>query len=192
MRVKTTSRYVISVLIADRVGILRELTAAVAELGGDIEGISQTVVQDYFTVIMIAAFPGRTAGDAIEAAIAGRFARGEASVAVRPYVAARPVAGGRERYVLTLSGRERPGILKRLTAFLADKGINVEDLFFRIAGPQVTHIGEVTVPRWLDIQQVQDELRDLMAPLELNVSLQHENIFRATNEVGPIRTMLNG
>jgi len=66
----------------------------------------------------------------------------------------------------------------------------VEDLYFRIVGPQVTHIGEVTVPRLLDIKQVQDELRELMAPLDLKVSLQHENIFRVTNEVGSIRMML--
>ena len=31
---------------------------------------------------------------------------------------------------------------------------------------------------------------DALAPLGLSTSLLHENIFRATNEVGPIRTLL--
>lgn len=54
MQSATESRYVISLLVADRIGILRELTTAVTDLGANIEGISQTVVQGYFTVIMIA------------------------------------------------------------------------------------------------------------------------------------------
>lgn len=190
MPVHDDSRYVISVLVADRVGILREITAAVADLGANIEGISQTVVESYFTVIMIVAFPGRMDEAAMAAAIAGRFPGGEASVLVRPYAPVSQSSGAGERYILTMSGRDRPGILKTLTAFLADKRINVEDLYFRIVGPQVTHIGEVTVPRLLDIKHVQDELRDLMAPLGLKVSLQHENIFRVTNEVGSVRMML--
>ena len=80
----------------------------------------------------------------------------------------------------------------RVLHYLAEKKINVEDLYFRIAGRQVTHLGEVTVPRLLDIKQVQDELRELMAPLGLIVRLQHENLFRVTNEVGSIRMILKG
>ncbi|MBI2438894.1 MAG: ACT domain-containing protein [Lentisphaerae bacterium] len=197
-------RYVLSVLIADRVGILSAITAAVTDLGANIEGISQTVVQGlpelgqgYFTVIMMAAFTHAVGEETIRNAILNRFGKDEASVLVRPYQAPRhachaprvaPVAG--DRYILTMAGRDRSGILKALTGYLALKQINIEDLFFRIVGEQVTHIGEVTVPAQLDLKQIQDELRQVMAPFALVVSLQHENLFRVTNEVGAIRHLL--
>jgi len=183
-------RYVLSVLIADRIGILSAITAGVTDLGANIEGISQTVVQGYFTVIMTVALPRAVGEDDIRHAILSRFCGDEAAVLVRPYIprARRPVEG--DRYILTMSGKDQPGILKTLTGYLTEKKINVEDLFFRIVGEQVTHIGEVTVPVRLDLKQVQDELRAVMAAFALVISLQHENLFRATNEVDSIRRLL--
>lgn len=183
-------RYVISVLIPDRVGILSGITSAIADLGANIEGISQTVVQGYFTVIVIAAFKTDIGEDAIGNAIQSRFRKNEAAVLVRPFDPAAQVASEGDRYILTMSGKDCAGILKALTTYLAGQKINVEDLFFRISGEQVTHIGEVTVPRALDIKHVQDGLCQTMAPLGIAVSLQHENIFRATNEVGSVGLML--
>ena len=46
------NRYVVSVVVPDRVAILRDITSAVADLGGNIDGISQTVVQGYFTGVV--------------------------------------------------------------------------------------------------------------------------------------------
>lgn len=183
-------RYVISILIADRIGILSAITSGVTDLGANIEGISQTVVQGYFTVIMTVAFPQAVGEDEIRRAIQNRFHKDEASVLVRPYTPRAQVPVEGDRYFLTMSGQDQPGILKALTGYLAEKKINVEDLFFRIIGKQVTHIGEVTVPAQLDLKQVQDELRAVMAPFALVIGLQHENLFRATNEVGAIRHLL--
>ena len=183
-------RYVLSILIADRIGILSAITSGVTDLGANIEGISQTVVQGYFTVIMTVAFPQAVGEEDIRRAIQNRFHKDEASVLVRPYTPRAHVPCEGDRYILTMSGKDQPGILKALTGYLTEKKINVEDLFFRIVGDQVTHIGEVTVPAQLDLKQVQEELRAVMAPFALVIGLQHENLFRATNEVGSIRRLL--
>lgn len=185
-------RYVISVLISDRVGILRDITSAVADLDANIDGISQTVVAGYFTVILTATFPRKPTADTIRHAIEANFGTGEASVVVRPYRAPRSNTRAVESapHVVTLSGKDRPGILKAVTAFLASRGVNIEDWFVQFQGPNVTHIGEVTVPDQLDIQQLQSELRQIASQLGLSSGIQHENIFRVTNEVGPISTFL--
>ncbi len=154
-------QYVLSVLVPDRVGILSEITMAVTDLGANIVGISQTVVRGYFTVILIAEFQHTIPEQAVRDAVLGRFRSGEASVIVRPFHTAKSAPAGGERYILTMSGKDRTGILKALTGYLAEKGINIEDLFFRIVGEHVTHIGEVTVPGKLDIKQVQNELSGL-------------------------------
>ena len=162
------------------------------DFGANIEGISQTVVHGYFTVILIAAFKNQVAEQTVRDAVLSRFHKDEASVIVKPFDPFVRATTEGDRYILTMSGTDRPGILKALTGYLAEKKINVEDLFFRIVGEHVTHIGEVTVPRCLDIKQVQDELCELMSAIGLTVSLQHENLFRAMNEVGSIRLMLHG
>ena len=51
-------------------------------------------------------------------------------------------------------------------------------------------IGVVTIPPAADLAALRAALDAELAPLGLSTSLLHENIFRATNEVGPIRTLL--
>lgn len=186
------NRFVVSVLVSDRVGILRDITSAVADAGGTIEGISQTVVEGYFTVILTAGFPDNAHEQIIRAALEKHFSPHEASIAVRPYIEgdhAFPKVS-RERYVLTVSAPGRPDILKPVTTFLAQKEINIEDWFMVYDDRGLTHVAEVSVPVRLDIKHVQDEFRQLLATWDVTVSFQHENIFRATTEIGPVRPML--
>jgi predicted amino acid-binding ACT domain protein len=187
-----TQRYVVSVLVADRVGVLRDISTAMTHLGANVDGISQTVVKGYFTVILTVTLQEPRPPEALQNAILRAFRPDEASVVVRPCTATvptPPVSHG-HRYILTLTGQDRMGILKTATTFLAAKGINVEDWFVQFQGTLVTHIAEVTLPAKLDVRQVQAEFRQLVAPLGLTCGIQHQNIFRATNEIGPIRRLL--
>jgi len=187
------SRLVISVLVPDRVGILREISTAISDAGGNITAISQTVVQHYFTVILTATFARSVQPEKIETTLRDRFDPGEASVLVRPQEPPRPASATvGERYMLILRGRDRPGILKTVTAFLAERKINIEDWHVVMTGAMVLHIGEVTLPGTLDLKQTQAELHRAMRPLGLDSQIQHENIFRATNDIGPIKRLLSG
>lgn len=187
-----TQRFVVSVLVSDRVGILRDITAAVENAAGSIEGISQTVVEGYFTVILTAAFPVGTSEQIIRAALEQKFSSAEAAIAVRPHVRSDEELKKipREQYVLTISAPGESDILKPVTAFLAEKDINIEDWFMIYDDTGLTHVGEVSVPVRLDIKQVQDDFHAMLATSNATVSFQHENIFRATTEIGPVRPML--
>jgi len=184
--------YVISVLVNDRVGILRDITGAVADLGANIDGISQTVVEGWFTVILIASFTRDISVQQVQSAIAARFQDADVSIVVRPHHPSRnrrsAVRG--DHYVVTFFGPDQPGILKMVTAFLADKGINIDDWLVLFDRPRVTHIGAVTVPDTMDIGQLQVEFAQVLAGLNMVLSIQHENIFRATTKVGAIKSLL--
>jgi predicted amino acid-binding ACT domain protein len=191
---KAKHRFVISVLVADRVGILRDITSALADMGANIEGVTQTVLDGHFTVTLTVAMDGVCKAESIRDTLLTAFAPQEASLVVRPFTRAAtsrsPVEG--ERYVVTLSGKDRKGILKTVTAYLADKGVNIEDWHVYLNGESVTHIGEVTVPRLLDIQHLQGDFQEAMRPIGMAVSMQHENIFRVTNEVGAVQPLVAG
>ena len=185
-------RVVITLLVPDRVGILHEITGTVADLGANIESISQTIVVGYFTVTLVASFPPGTELCAVRSRMRERFGEGETSViGVVPYTPpAVANTGACERYVVTLTGPDKPGILKAATAFLAERRINIDDWYLILSPPSVTHIGEITVPSTLDFGHLQTELAEAMRKAGLTARIQHENIFRATNEIGPIKALL--
>jgi predicted amino acid-binding ACT domain protein len=187
-----SSRFVISVLIADRAGILRDATTAVTDMGANIDGIKQTVVAGYFTVMLTASFETPYTVEDVRRFMDRAFDEEGATIVVVPYdegKTARPPVEG-ERYIVTLTGADRRGIMKAVTTFLADRGINIEDWDVRFEGSMVTHVGQVTVPSRLDITQLQHDFHHMTSELPLHSGIQHENIFRAISEVGPIKPLV--
>ena len=185
------TKCVISILSPDHVGIIKNITSAITDMGGDIDGMSQTVIQGYFTAILTAQFQQTLSNDEIRDAIQQNFDSGETSVEVRDFEEniTHPEKDGGDRYILTLTGKERPGILKTVTTYLAENNINIEDYFFTIRGDEVTHIGEVTVPAETDIKQLQGEIQTLVSSIDLVATLQHDYLFRAANEIFSIRQL---
>jgi len=187
-------RYVLSVLVKDKVGILQAVSAALADLGGDMDGISQTVLDGYFTLILTVTFAGPCSEDALRSAVQDALNDDEGDVVIRPYD--RPLNGAPTvqgaRYLVTLNGKRTVGILKAVTGFLAKQGINIEEWSVYTDGSRVTHLGEVTIPGLLDVKQVQDGLQEVVAAFGFTCGIQHENIFLVTNRVGAVRPLLRG
>jgi predicted amino acid-binding ACT domain protein len=186
-----SNRFVISVLAPDRIGIVKKITTAISDLGGNIDGMSQTVIHGYFTVILTATFENHFSQEQVRDAIQENFAPGEASVIIRDFEANAPMPPSleSERYIMTLTGKDRPGILKTVTSYLAENGINIEDYYFTIQGDHVIHIGEVSVPAEIDIKQLQGELQTLVSSIDMIATLQHEFLFRAANDIFSIRQL---
>ena len=57
--------YVISVISRDRIGIVADVSSALAALRGDIADLRQSVLRDYFTMILLVTFPAEVSADAI-------------------------------------------------------------------------------------------------------------------------------
>lgn len=177
---------VLSVMSKDRVGIIAAVTRAVYELKGNIDAISQTVMRGYFTLILTVAFPDESSPDEIRRKIEGEGHKGELAVSVQPRdlkAAQKPVVRGGEQFVLTIMGRDHPGIISRISSYLASRGINIVDLYAYTEGENFVMIGQVMLPSKHDVAQIQIDLGGLWRDTDMTVSLQHENIFSATNEV---------
>lgn len=184
------TRFAISVMSRDRIGIVRDVTNALAPWQANIDFVSQTVVVDYFTLTLVARFPEPHTADEVRAVLRHAGQPGELEVSVKvvdptgPATAAPSTKRPTDRFILTAIGGDRPGIVHHLAVYLAGKGINITDLYgVTTADQQFIVVSELTVPQQLDLTQIQLDIEALGRQIGLALTLQHENIFRATNEV---------
>jgi glycine cleavage system transcriptional repressor len=185
-------RYIITLMAANRVGILAALATALTELGGDLQEVSQTVMQKFFTIILAADFPDHREPQVIVDHIRG---------VCRPYgvevclkdpsreTLQPPPPGGVEKYFLTLTGHDTPGIIRQISARLAEDAIDIADLYAvrQSEDRSFVMILELAVPPGVDALKLQSEVEALGGPIGLSATLQHENIFAATNDPRPVR-----
>lgn len=179
--------YMITVMARDRTGIVRDVSAALAELGGNITHVSQTVMRGYFTLILSVEVPPQRTQLEIRQAVERSGAVGELEVNVRPYVEVVAAENsGAQRFTLSMQGPDSPGLIAKTTGYLADRGINIEDVYAYIYDRRALILAKVSVPAAVDVEDLQTGLADLLQEHGIVAHLQHENIFRATGEVSSV------
>lgn len=185
-------RYIITLMAANRVGILAAVTTSLAELSGDIQEVSQTVMQRFFTIIMSAEFPEHRDPAVIVDHIRGVCRPFGVEVNLKDPTLETlqdPPAEGVEKYYLTAEGEDKPGMIRQISARLAQEGIDITDVFARRAdnGRTFVMVMELAVPVGLNALTLQRELEELGSAVGLSAALQHEDIFAATNDPRPVR-----
>ena len=139
-----------------------------------------------FTLIMIVSFPAPPAEKKLLDDVARPNGRDSGlGVQIRPYrpEADKPAVPDGENFVITCFGPDAPGVIFRFSSLLADKGINIVDLYGQLDGGQFVLISQVQIPRQWDLAMLQADLEQLGAEQGYTVRLQHENIFIATNQL---------
>jgi glycine cleavage system transcriptional repressor len=183
--------YIVTVTAADRVGIVHSVTRTIDEQGGNILELSQTVLRDYFTIILAVEFPEPRNTRTLSAAIIASGAKFDLNVEVIDATAApEPVTIEGERFILTILGADRPGIIHGIADRLARHGVNIVDLHAKADGDRFSMIMEAFLPPDLEPGVVRDELDAYGRDLGLEAFVQHENIFLATTEPSPVRVGL--
>jgi len=184
-------RFITSVLVPDRVGLLRDVTRGVFSLEGNIGSIRQTVIDGYFNLVFTSEHPRPVCPEALRTLLDSTL-ESEAVVTVLDCPETRPpvVATG-SRFVVMTRGDDKPGTIFAITSFLVDHGVNIEDwMVEQEENGQVVYIAQVVVPEAVDFRKIQENFREAMSKLGLIGLLCHENIFRATNEIGPIKALI--
>lgn len=179
--------YILTVMAQDRVGIVRDVSSAIAGQDGNITHLSQTVMRGYFTLIISAEMPDERTQLEIRQAVERSGAVGEFEVSIRPYVESVPCEMCfPDRFTLSMQGTDQKGIIARTTTYLAECAINVEDFYSYVHDGVLLMLAQVSVPTGVDLEVVQTGLEQVGREFGLIVHFQHENIFRATSDVRPI------
>ena len=110
MKTRFEHAYVLDIMAEDRPGIIARVSGVLKRLGGNIDQCSQTVLEGYFTLILVVSLPKPVEPEDLAREVRGKEVEG-LQVLVRPFdasVAARP-APAAEPFVITAFGRELSG-----------------------------------------------------------------------------------
>jgi glycine cleavage system transcriptional repressor len=184
-------RYVLVLTAVNRIGILAAVATALSELGAAIVEVSQTLVQGFFTIILSADFPEGRDPEVIVAHLEGVCRPFGVTVMLRDpqsdAVSSRNEQG--ERYFLTLTGRDAPGVLAKISGRLARDQIDIIELYGlrRAEDGTFAIVFELDVPRGIDAADVCGGIEELGGSIGLRALLEHASQFGESNELRPVR-----
>lgn len=186
-------QYILSVLATNRTGILAALTNALDELGGNTLDVSQAVIRQFFTMIVAAEFPESRDPEVIIDHIRAVCRPFGAEVALKDpagEVVFDPIepTPDRQRYVLTISGPDRPGVLRFLAHRLAQEGIDLVDLQGQRRDTDHVFLFsmELAAPLGIDALKLCRELQSEFEKDGITVSLQHRRVLAALAHPEPM------
>lgn len=181
-----SSRFALSVMCRDSVGLVARLTDGVWRLHGEIETLQQGVLQGYFVFTLLAEFPGDISEQTIRQTIESAGQAGEFVVGILPreQKVASPAQTGTSFILTVLSEREDVApVLRKITSYLSDHRINIEGLSCTPGQPRSVITARLTVPGAVDIHNARLDLQEILRSDEVTLSLVHEDIFAATSRI---------
>jgi glycine cleavage system transcriptional repressor len=146
----------VTVLGDDRPGIVADVTRALAEVGGNLEDSTMTLLRGHFAMVVLVR-TDRGVAD-LEAVLAPLTETGDLAVVVRPI----PEHGGHEQpgasYTLRVHGADRPGIVAAMTSVVVAHGGNIVDLGTRLGDGMYVLVAEIVLPTAGAIDALEEEL----------------------------------
>ena len=166
------SHFAVAAVGADRPGIVAAVSGVLVDHECNLEDTSMSILRGHFSMMLVVSGPAGLDAAALEGALAQ--AVDDLVVSVRAIGDDVPDSPEGEAWNLAVYGADRPGIVHRVTALLAARGVNILDLTTRVLGgddrPVYAMILDVTVPAGVDGEALQDELHGVAAELGVECS----------------------
>ncbi len=157
----------VTVLGQDRPGIVADVTGALADLHGNLEDSTMTLLRGHFAMVLLV-HTGASA-EAVQCALNPLCAGGSLVINARVLgdSALSEVRG--PSYALRVHGADRPGIVATITAVVARHGANIVDLGTRLVEGLYVLMAELQLPKEASAVGLRAELQG--AADELGVEL---------------------
>jgi glycine cleavage system transcriptional repressor len=133
----------VAALGPDQPGVVAALTEVLLAGSGNLEDASMHQLSGQFAMTLVVDVPSAAAE--VRAALAPVAERLELLVSVRE-VSGHEAARPGQPYVVSVHGADRPGIVHRVAAAIAEAGGNITDLSTRLAGDLYVLVAEVDLP----------------------------------------------
>jgi glycine cleavage system transcriptional repressor len=181
---------VITVVGSDRPGIVAAVSKVLYKSGCNIEELSSTILKRQFAMILIATSSRKDSAVHIKNACLEKEPLKGMEIHVRtvsPHQLKHYKQPPSQPFIITVIGKDRPGLVYGVTELLAAHEINITNFDATVAMMKgklsYVQIYEVEIPKRVDIAALKKELYQRGKKLAVDIALQHRNIFRAINEI---------
>lgn len=159
----------VTIVGADRPGIVADVTRALADLHGNLEDSTMTLLRGHFAMVVLVR-TGASAS-AVEAALRPVGADGSLVITARALSESGSAPPVGTAYNLHVHGADRPGIVSAITRVVADHGGNIVDLGTRLGGDLYVLLAELELPVGTDPELLTRHLQNAAAELGVDVRL---------------------
>jgi glycine cleavage system transcriptional repressor len=161
----------VTVIGHDRPGIIADVTGLLADLGGNLEDSTMTLLRGHFAMMLIVSCSADAAE--VEEALAPVTADGMLLASVREVPPEPDVLPLGPAHVLTVHGADRPGIVSHVTRVISEAGGNITDLTTRLlAGPLYLLVAEVDLPSGADTEALSSRLAAVASELGVDATFR--------------------
>ena len=165
----------------DRPGIVAEVAEGISALSGNLADLRQSVLCGYFTMILVAHFPEDVTPDTVRSALAQSTS---AEVSVKLHEGDKlETSQSEDVYILSSVGPDRVGLVAQISRFCCNRKVNILDLASHVDGDLYTMMLQLDLSGIAQIEQFEKELAEFGRKSGLDLVLQHNDIFKATNEI---------
>lgn len=160
----------VTVIGQDRPGIIAEATGVLAELGGNLEDSTMSILRGHFAMVLLVSCD--VTATAVEDALSPMTFDGRLLVSVRevPVETESPPSGS--AHLLSVHGADRAGIVSAVAGVVADVGGNITDLSTRLSGDLYVLLAEVDLPPGVDLAALTRDLEAAAESLGVEVALR--------------------
>ena len=181
------NKVIISVIGEDQPGILSAVSRSLFNCGCNIENISQTILQSMFGALFIASIPDGLDAEQLQAKLVEDLSDLAMDVFVKEHHPIDITPPRSQPFVITTFGPDKPGLVSGITGIFARHAINVTNLKAVFKGGDAPQdnimIFEVDVPDDASLPDVRRELEQAAQKLELEINIQHRQIFETMNRI---------
>jgi glycine cleavage system transcriptional repressor len=166
---------VVTAIGADRPGIVAALSAALLDIGGNLEDGRAALLRGSFAITLAVAVPEGVEPEMVAARLAPVADELGLGISVQRADPKADAPTGR-RCMVSIYGADRPGIVAVMAAALAENRVNILDLSARLVGdPAIYVLGmEVEIPDDSEPAAIAGALRQVAATRGLEVSFEIE------------------
>ena len=180
-------KYILSVLGQDRPGIVASTARILAADGWNIEDMTQTILQTEFAGIFLITNSGSGNVETLQQRLDAEFSGQELIARVKVMAKALPVAEKTEPFVVIATGIDRVGTISAMTTVMEKYKANINTLRTlqrKELGPDnVIMICEIDVPTDVELNDLRVDLAGVGDKFDLQVSIQHRDIFENIHRV---------
>ncbi len=160
----------VTVIGVDRPGIIAAVTGALAQVGGNLEDSSMTILGGHFAMSLIVKV------DVDEEAVRSALVPVTDALGLAAFVGEVTVepdhTSAGTPYVVSVHGADRPGIVSRVMGVIASYAGNVSDLTTRLSGDLYVVVADVEVPLEVDIQELRSSLDAAAQELGVEITVR--------------------